>query len=510
MLNGENAHRVYRFGEYTLDLDREALYRGRRELHLRPKAFRVLEFLLENNGRLVSKAELHDAAWAQSVVTDDSLAHCIADIRHALGDSGFEMIRTVPRRGYVFEHAVIEDVEQAAEPSAKRGRFAYPAGAIAAGLVAAILLLLGAGRGDDVPAVAPGGSEDTVALVAEPSVPGIAARNEYEKGQFFFKRRAAGDIPRAEAAFKAALERAPDFAAAWIGLAGVYSVSLFEGDRDLEAGLALLGDASRHGVRLAPDSAEAHVRRSAYYFFVGNHPRSLEHMETAMALDPDDLLVLGYVAGNRLQHSRFDEAIELQRRAIQADPTSVLQHHNLVWMLLAAGRYADADAAAEEYSALYAPGIRDEGGLFADVELLQGNYEQALARTQEMAGGPARDRNLAIIQYALGQHAEGDAALLRLLADGDASAGVHAAEALAQRGDTDEAVRQLLDALDAAEPTASPYQRIRRDTLWLLSPYLIGLRADERWQDRYTQVLEARKYSRLLAWADGNATQRRE
>ena len=108
MSTGENAHRAYRFGEFTLDLDREALYRGHRELHLRPKAFRVLEILLENSGRLVSKAELHEAAWAESVVTDDSLAHCIGDIRHTLGDSGFELIRTVPRRGYVFENAVRE------------------------------------------------------------------------------------------------------------------------------------------------------------------------------------------------------------------------------------------------------------------------------------------------------------------------------------------------------------------------------------------------------------------
>ncbi|NIP19471.1 MAG: CadC family transcriptional regulator, partial [Xanthomonadales bacterium] len=78
MSTGENAHRVYRFGEFSLDLDRETLFRGHRELHLRPKAFRVLEILLQNHGRLVTKAELHEAAWQQSVVTDDSLAHCVA------------------------------------------------------------------------------------------------------------------------------------------------------------------------------------------------------------------------------------------------------------------------------------------------------------------------------------------------------------------------------------------------------------------------------------------------
>ena len=510
MSTGENAHRAYRFGEFTLDLDREALYRGHRELHLRPKAFRVLEILLENSGRLVSKAELHEAAWAESVVTDDSLAHCIGDIRHTLGDSGFELIRTVPRRGYVFEHAVSEEIDNPAGPPPKRSRVAYQAGTVAAGLVATILLLLGAGRGDSVPAVAPGESEDAaVAFEVGLSVPGIDAHNESEKGRFFFKRRAAGDIERAEAAFKAALERAPDFAAAWIGLAGVYSVRLFEGDLDAEVGLPLLGDASRHAVRLAPDSAEAHVRRSAYYLLVGDHVLSHEHMEKAMALNPDDILVLGFVAGNRAQHGRFDEAIEIQRRAIQADPTSVLQHHNFVWMLLAAGRYSEADIAAEQYRALYPPGIRDEGELFADVELLQGNYEQALALTREMGSGPAQERNLAIIRYALGQHAEGDAALQRLLAADDAQARVHAAEVFARSGNNEEAMRQLLDAMDTAEPSAHLYRQIRRDTLWLLSPYLIGLRGDERWKARYTEVIEARASSKVLAWADDNTGKQR-
>ena len=105
MSSPELAHRVRRFGEFQLDLDRETLYRGHDEVHLRPKAFQVLTFLLDNHGRLVSKAELHDAVWKRSVVTDDSLAHCIADIRRALGDSGFEMIQTVSPRGYTFDHA---------------------------------------------------------------------------------------------------------------------------------------------------------------------------------------------------------------------------------------------------------------------------------------------------------------------------------------------------------------------------------------------------------------------
>ena len=95
----EYAHRVFRFGDFALDLDRGTLYRDEEEVHLRPKAFAVLRLLLESRNQLVTKARLHDAVWQGSFVTDDSLAHCIADIRRALGEDGFELIRTVPGRG---------------------------------------------------------------------------------------------------------------------------------------------------------------------------------------------------------------------------------------------------------------------------------------------------------------------------------------------------------------------------------------------------------------------------
>lgn len=506
MATGENTHREYRFGEFSLDLDRELLYRGEHELHLRPKAFRVLRILLENDGRLVLKAALHEAVWKQSVVTDDSLAHCIADIRRSLGDSGFEMIKTVPRRGYVFDHAVSHEVGEPAVPPPQRARFTYRVGAVAASLVAAMLLLLGAGRGGEIPATAAVTGDDIVATALEldPLSADVDALNEYQRGRFFFKRRGEGDVEHAEASFRAALQQDPDFADAWIGLAGVYSVRLGAGDLDHDAGIPLLGDATRHAIRLAPESAEAHIRRACYFRMIGEPLLAHQHTETAVALDPNDVLVLGVAAGQFAHRGRFDEAIELQRRAMQGDPTSVLQHHNLVWYLLAAGRNAEAAAVAEQYRALYPAGINDEGSLFTDVGILAGNYEQALIRVRTMVHGSERDRNLAIIRHALGQEAGATAALQRLLDAGNEQAMIHTAEVFAQRGETDEAIRWLSSAMDGPGRDETTRKRLWQQSLWLLSPYLIGLRSDERWQAMHDQVLEARGYSTVLARADGS------
>jgi len=96
-------HRTYSFGEFTLDLDRGSLIRAGEDIKLRPKCFDVLSYLVERQGLLVTKDELLDAVWGGAVVTEDSITHCVIDIRRALRDQSHQIIRTIPRRGYIFD-----------------------------------------------------------------------------------------------------------------------------------------------------------------------------------------------------------------------------------------------------------------------------------------------------------------------------------------------------------------------------------------------------------------------
>jgi DNA-binding winged helix-turn-helix (wHTH) protein/TolB-like protein/Flp pilus assembly protein TadD len=100
------AHEVYSFDEFHLDLTRGSLFRGEIELKLRPKSFDVLKYLTQNHGRLVSKDELIEAVWRETAVTDDSLVQCLKDIRRALDDDTHQIIKTLPRRGYMFDKVV--------------------------------------------------------------------------------------------------------------------------------------------------------------------------------------------------------------------------------------------------------------------------------------------------------------------------------------------------------------------------------------------------------------------
>lgn len=500
----ERAHRTYQFGEFSLDLDRQTLARGDREIHLRPKSFTVLRILLEHPGRLVTKAMLHDAAWKGSVVTDDSLAHCIADIRRCLGENGFAMIRTVPRRGYIFERAVSQDLVGRPRVADENRRPPFRVAVIAVALLSATALLIGAGSrdtGTDRSNADDDASRPQTVMRSESLHDNMHAHNEYQRGRFFFSRRGDGDLDRAEASFKEALELNPSFGEAWTGLAGVYSVRYGNGDLSLEHALPLLGEATRFAVTLTPESAEAHVRRAFYYHVAGERMDAQRHFDTAMALAPNDVLVLGVRAGQLAYHGRFDEAIELQMRAIRGDPTSALLHHNLVWYLLAAGRIAEAAVQAGHYRALSPSSVNERGDVFVDVLILQGKHQQALAPTHSIVSNPKRNRSLAMIYHELGQSALADAALTRLMADEDELAVFYVAEVLAQRGDMDQAIASLSGVITASVSDTPRQQSLRRSALSLLSPYLIELRSDKRWQALYAQVLEAYEDQNFVARA---------
>jgi adenylate cyclase len=93
---------MFRFEGFTLDVRRSCLRAADREVELRPKSFEVLHYLVENADRLVTKEEIIKAIWPDVLVTDESLTHCVSEVRHAIGDGEQTIIKTVPRRGYRF------------------------------------------------------------------------------------------------------------------------------------------------------------------------------------------------------------------------------------------------------------------------------------------------------------------------------------------------------------------------------------------------------------------------
>jgi adenylate cyclase len=99
---GDVGRDVFSFEGYTLDLSRGCVRNSNEEIELRPKSFELLSYLVTNAGRLIPKDELVNAVWPNVIVSDDSLAQCVSDVRRALNDPDRRLIKTVQRRGYLF------------------------------------------------------------------------------------------------------------------------------------------------------------------------------------------------------------------------------------------------------------------------------------------------------------------------------------------------------------------------------------------------------------------------
>jgi len=101
---------TFRFSSFRLDAGRGLAREDGTHVQLRAKSLELLVFLVSQAGRVVTKDELVDAVWNGLAVTEDSLTQCVHDVRRALSDTEQNLIRTIPRRGYLFAGKVMSDM----------------------------------------------------------------------------------------------------------------------------------------------------------------------------------------------------------------------------------------------------------------------------------------------------------------------------------------------------------------------------------------------------------------
>jgi DNA-binding winged helix-turn-helix (wHTH) protein/predicted ATPase len=116
-VNLSGAALVYRFGEFSLDLDRQELRRSSEHVSVEPSVFDLLRYLILNRDRLVTKDDLIQHVWGGRIVSESTLTSRITAMRHAIGDSGQQQrfVRTIPRKGLRFVGDIYEDNGQATE-----------------------------------------------------------------------------------------------------------------------------------------------------------------------------------------------------------------------------------------------------------------------------------------------------------------------------------------------------------------------------------------------------------
>ena len=109
----------FSLGEFVLDRSTRQLLCAGVERHLEPKAFELLDLLLDRRPNVVSKTDIQECLWPHSFVAESSLTGLVAQVRQALGDDPRRprFVRTIHGTGYAFSgEASLEPPEAPAAP----------------------------------------------------------------------------------------------------------------------------------------------------------------------------------------------------------------------------------------------------------------------------------------------------------------------------------------------------------------------------------------------------------
>ena len=316
----------------------------------------------------------------------------------------------------------------------------------------------------------------------------LEAYRWFARGQDWLGQRTGEALIEALDAFRAALDRDPEYAPAWAGIAEVCALLRWY-DFPIPDDAPEPRDAARRALRLDPTVAEAHTSRGILHALRQDAAAAHEALERAVDLGPGYAEAHIWLAWIRLVIGRAGDALEPARRALELSPRSPVVRVFLAETLLAAGRPDEARPHARRARELE-PGFAHAHYLDAVAAYHQGEMgdarqgaERALGLIPSGTSSPRPAQARAVLALALLAEGDEDRArseLATIQADGSPDAPFGAALILAASGDPDAACEALA--------------RVRRwgpmvteEARYLFPDILDPLRADPR----YRTVIDA-------------------
>ena len=225
----------------------------------------------------------------------------------------------------------------------------------------------------------------------------IEAYEYYLQARQLYIRRGQRNLEEAALLLHEVVARDPEFAPAWIALAGVYSVYEWYQPRAAiddfpywrRIGLA----AARRAAALDPQSGEAQAYIGVFLTLRHDWIAGYQAFDRAVELEPQNASVLDIFAQNLVDTGYFVEARALAERAVALDPLVPIYHNTLGWASMAHPDYG-GDAALEQFRlaralgpdlpfgynnalrTLFSRGRREEAGQIFDEILRQGIYAE--------------------------------------------------------------------------------------------------------------------------------------
>lgn len=173
-----------------------------------------------------------------------------------------------------------------------------------------------------------------------------AAYQLYLKGRFYWNRRTTDALKQAAGFYNQAIEKDPNYALAYSGLAETYvlfpAYSVASADESMPRAKA----AATRALELDDSLAEAHSALGRYLnYYEWDRIGAEKEFRRAIELNPNYATVHDWLGAENLAlRKRFDEALVSQRRAEELDPLSLSISANVSWTLFFARRYDEAIA----------------------------------------------------------------------------------------------------------------------------------------------------------------------
>ena len=95
---------IYAFGPFELDIEKFELRNDRGVVPIEPQVFLVLQLLVENRDRMLTREEFARKIWGGRVVSDWAISGAIKSARLAIADTGKtrQYVRTIHGKGFRF------------------------------------------------------------------------------------------------------------------------------------------------------------------------------------------------------------------------------------------------------------------------------------------------------------------------------------------------------------------------------------------------------------------------
>jgi TolB-like protein/Flp pilus assembly protein TadD len=233
------------------------------------------------------------------------------------------------------------------------------------------------------------GSEKTA--ISKKPTENPEAHELYLKGRFFWNKRTADDLRKSIDYFNQAIEKDPNYAQAYAGLAQSWKLlPAFNGGAPKDC-FPQAEAAAKKALALDDTSSSAHAALASLKGLNGfDYPGAISEYERALQLNPNDATAHQWFANDTLANvGQNERELTEMKRAVELDPLSLVINSNLGWAYIHLGRLDEAIAQLRKtvemdgafYYARYALGLALE--LKGAIPEAISEYQKAIAITED-------------------------------------------------------------------------------------------------------------------------------